>query len=616
MTIRKTEAARPVVRKTRTEVAAAAETVKKKGWEAKSVRRSEKKPAAAKASAVKAIPKSEAGQYDYYSDVIDRSGGRFRTGPEQRNILSFRTQTSTKANAGQGRYDDTTVMLWKDAGGHKHVRTYHSNTEPTSHYEGTYGQDANRDGRLDLGRIPAGTYDYARSYSSKLGNVLRPTSDFNVQRDTNHDGTFNDGAMTGGGGSMLFHAGGSSFTGSAGCQTMAPADYQRFWNDLGSYKGAISYTVVNGSTATGTAKVESPRETFSKTGLSYEQLHAIMPQCPPERAKQLLPYLNHAMKEFNIDSPKRAAAFLAQLAHESGQLKYFEELASGSAYEGRKDLGNTHPGDGVRFKGRGPIQLTGRANYERAGKALGVDLIAHPELAARPDIGFRIAGWFWKGHGLNELADKGEFRDITRRINGGYNGLAARESYWSTAKRVLGDGFKGGPLSDGEVGGNVPGSFNRSGHSGESSGGRRVGPRGNYDGNSFDSYGGRTRNPGITDPAAAAASSIGADPWNMFMLLMMLMELIESMGGELPPGLLNSPAFAEFVRGQPGLADWQPGQKVPEEVTAAFLSGELATRGKVEGGGDDGLDAAFDQLEQELSPATENALAFTRQISG
>src|SRR5207342_2210749 len=105
-----------------------------------------------------------------------------------------------------------------------------------------------------------------------------------------------------------------------------------------------------------------------------------------EKARHYLPYLNAAMAEAKINTPARKAAFLAQLAHESGELRYMEEIADGSAYEGRRDLGNTHPGDGRRFKGRGPIQLTGRANYERFGELLGVDLVNDPDQAAKPEL--------------------------------------------------------------------------------------------------------------------------------------------------------------------------------------------------------------------------------------
>jgi len=119
-------------------------------------------------------------------------------------------------------------------------------------------------------------------------------------------------------------------------------------------------------------------------GITIEQLRAVMPNLSASKAAEYLPLLNTAMAEAQINTPQRKAMFLAQLAHESAQLRYFEEIASGAAYEGRKDLGNTQPGDGKRYKGRGPIQLTGRNNYRKAGQALGLDLEGNPPLAAPP----------------------------------------------------------------------------------------------------------------------------------------------------------------------------------------------------------------------------------------
>jgi predicted chitinase len=168
-----------------------------------------------------------------------------------------------------------------------------------------------------------------------------------------------------------------------------------------------------------------------------DELRQIMPNCSSDKRALYLPFIQQAMEEFDIAAYLREAAFLAQLAHESAELRFMEEIASGAAYEGRKDLGNTQPGDGKLFKGRGPIQLTGRANYKKYGDLLGLDLIATPTMAATPQVGFRIAGQFWKLNGLNELADQQKFETITRRINGGINGLQDRIKYYERAKKVL-----------------------------------------------------------------------------------------------------------------------------------------------------------------------------------
>lgn len=148
--------------------------------------------------------------------------------------------------------------------------------------------------------------------------------------------------------------------------------------------------------------------------------------------------LTEAMIEFLIDSPRRQAAFLAQICHESGSLRYTEEIADGSAYEGRKDLGNAQPGDGPRFKGRGLIQITGRSNYRQCGDALGHNFVVSPGLVALPENACRSAAWFWKSRSLNDLADKDQFGALTKKINGGYNGLDDRIKHWLLARKVLG----------------------------------------------------------------------------------------------------------------------------------------------------------------------------------
>jgi putative chitinase len=139
-----------------------------------------------------------------------------------------------------------------------------------------------------------------------------------------------------------------------------------------------------------------------------------------------------------IDTAPRIAAFLGQLLHETAGFQFLVELASGQAYEGRLDLGNVQPGDGPRYKGRGFIHLTGRANYREAGDALDLPLEERPELAERPDIAARVAVWFWNKKRLSPKADAGDIVAITRAINGGTNGLAERQRLTESALRVLG----------------------------------------------------------------------------------------------------------------------------------------------------------------------------------
>ncbi len=200
--------------------------------------------------------------------------------------------------------------------------------------------------------------------------------------------------------------------------------------------GSQGSTGSTGSTGSVTGP-NAPAPAGDGRGVTAAQLRQIMPSLSQAKAEEYLPHINRAMQEAGINTKQRQSMFLAQLAHESGGLRYMEEIASGAAYEGRRDLGNTQPGDGRRFKGRGPIQLTGRANYRAAGRALGLDLENNPQLAARPEVGFRVAAWFWQSRGLNQHADAGNFREVTRRINGGYNGLADREAYYRRAQAAL-----------------------------------------------------------------------------------------------------------------------------------------------------------------------------------
>jgi putative chitinase len=174
--------------------------------------------------------------------------------------------------------------------------------------------------------------------------------------------------------------------------------------------------------------------------ITQQQLLQILPNARPV-AGVFVPVLNTAMQRYQIVGRKRVAAFITQLGHESGQLRYVREIwgptPAQAKYEGRADLGNTQPGDGSKYRGRGLIQITGRANYAACGEALGLDLITQPELLELPQYAAMSAAWFWKQNGLNDLADRDQFNIITRRINGGLNGLQDRLEIWSRARAVL-----------------------------------------------------------------------------------------------------------------------------------------------------------------------------------
>lgn len=137
----------------------------------------------------------------------------------------------------------------------------------------------------------------------------------------------------------------------------------------------------------------------------------------------------------------RFAHVLAQLAHESGGFRYMEEIwgptPAQKGYEGRADLGNTQRGDGFLYRGRGPIQMTGRANYRTYGRLLGIDLERRPDLAAAPSIGLQVSVAYWTARGLNALADRDDIEAVTRAINGGVNGLSDRKARLAVAKGLL-----------------------------------------------------------------------------------------------------------------------------------------------------------------------------------
>ena len=180
---------------------------------------------------------------------------------------------------------------------------------------------------------------------------------------------------------------------------------------------------------------DGPRKDSS---VSLEQLQGIMPDLEYATACKYLPYINAAMSEADINTPLRQASFLAQLAHESGEFRRMEELIDSSDYESRVMHGNIYEEDGLRYKARGPIQLSERHNYAAASEVLGIDLVENPERVADPDVGFRTAAWYWSSRELNYYADLGNFDATICLTNGGWDGYESRWAYYLRACKVLG----------------------------------------------------------------------------------------------------------------------------------------------------------------------------------
>lgn len=147
--------------------------------------------------------------------------------------------------------------------------------------------------------------------------------------------------------------------------------------------------------------------------------------------------------QFGIDTMLAKAHFLAQVAHESGGFRYTKELwgptKAQARYEGRKDLGNVHKGDGFKYRGRGLIQITGRANYRQYSMAVYGDdrcVLAPEMLEDEPDAA-RCAGWYWRSRHLNIPANRDDLESVTRGVNGGYNGLEDRRQWLAKAKAAF-----------------------------------------------------------------------------------------------------------------------------------------------------------------------------------
>lgn len=186
--------------------------------------------------------------------------------------------------------------------------------------------------------------------------------------------------------------------------------------------------------------------------MTTEQLKQIVPSISDKNLAIYAPLLDGAFNKHEINTKERIRCFIAQVAHESASFNYTQEIASGRAYERRKDLGNIYAGDGVKFKGRGLIQITGRYNYGKCSLALFGDyrLLNNPEILEQPEYALESACWFWKANGLNEISDQSDswvkarnkkplnkFQYITAVINGGLNGYKSRLEFYNRARKTI-----------------------------------------------------------------------------------------------------------------------------------------------------------------------------------
>jgi predicted chitinase len=173
-----------------------------------------------------------------------------------------------------------------------------------------------------------------------------------------------------------------------------------------------------------------------KKTIDVDAFRTVCPWISRSQAVAICAGLGAAFERYNINTPRRAAMAVAQMAHESAGFRTRQEYASGAAYEGRRDLGNTSPGDGVKFKGRGRIMITGKANYKTVTREFGRDFLKSPHLLATSPLSELASCWWWEANGCNGFADRNDFLGLTQRINGGFNGLEDRRQYYARAVKV------------------------------------------------------------------------------------------------------------------------------------------------------------------------------------
>jgi predicted chitinase len=503
---------------------------------------------------------NETQKYNYYKSLIEKVGP---FDPSKPQVLGLRVPTRPDS-AQSGKFDDVLVVL---KGGK--VYEFQANTEPAGRYSTR---------RADLGQLaPNQQITYRPFFNDpKFGNGFEPVGDPAVQRyDNGIGGQLGGVRRDGGGSSMLFHTSFSDGdTGSMGCQTMRPADMEKFNQVLGGQP--FTYTLLE-TGANGVPNVNSSNAEHYDGALSEAQMRQAFPTASDAQIKAHTPFVNQILKDMNADTPQKASAILATISVETGDLKWLEELGRPAEHGG--------------YHGRGYIHLTHKESYARASQDLFGDnrLVDNPDLAARPDVAAKLFTWYCKKENPSayQAIQAGDIKATSAAINTGdpnkwsiTNGKAERLAAYDRAMSALSGGFAGGYVANGNTPVDTSTMYSGDGRSSVSG---AYQPSNGYAGSASSWYDSSSRMPfaqdATIDPARIAspyAGTPGTQSHSDFMDLFMSLLWSDSDWS----ALVDSPEFEEWMKTQAFGRNWKRGDPVPKELMAKFLAEKLSAQMK------------------------------------
>jgi predicted chitinase len=521
-------------------------------------------------------------QYNYYKSLIEKVGP---FDPSKPQVLGLRVPTRPDG-ARNGKFDDVIVVL-KDG----KVHTFQANTEPAGRY-------TNR--RSDLGQLAPNQQITYRAFNNdpKFGDGFEPVGDPLVQRyDGGIGGQLGAARRDGGGSTMLFHTSFSNNdTGSMGCQTMRPEDMRRFNNLLGGQ--SFTYTLTQAG-ADGVPAVNGSNAEMYSGALNDAQMKAAFPSATDAQLKAHAPYVNQILKEMKADTPEKAAAILATISVETGDLKWLEELGKPSQHGG--------------YHGRGYIHLTHRDSYARASRDIFGDdrLLQNPDLAARPDVAAKIFTWYCtkENPSAGKSIQAGDIKATSAAINAGdpskwsiTNGKQERLAAYDRALNALKGGFGGGYVANENTPVDTASMYSGDGQSSVSSSYSR--PAGEYSSSSQQWYSPNSNMPFGQDPSIDANRTAApyASQSSGYDLAAMLSQMMWNSNFDWT-ALSNDEDFAAWMKKQPFGKNWKPGQPIPKEAMAKFAAekaaGKMKSNPKL-----DALTSKLKKLDKEVARLT------------